>query len=93
MKWLRCGYLNEVDAEKFWIKVDVTSMEMVSVIKVFFWFGLLVILCLSGYLLVEAIRTMMMVRKLLNRVEFITDLKSWLDLVKRFPRKRKSSRA
>ena len=68
-------------------------MEMISVIKVFFWFGLLVILFLSGYLLIEAIRTMMTVRKLLNRVELITDLKSWLDLIKRFPRKRKSSRA
>jgi len=53
---------------------------------------LLVLLVLACYLIVEAILIAIRVRKLLSRVETVTDISAWWSILKRWPKKHKADR-
>ena len=50
-----------------------------------------ILLCVGIYVVIEIIRLTSKVRKLITRFEYITDISSWLNLIRKWPRKSKKS--
>ena len=46
---------------------------------------IILILGLVAYLLFEAARMMISVRKMINRAEMLTDLKGWFEFIRKLP--------
>lgn len=64
------------------------TIDLDSVIS----FGSIVLIILGIYLLVEGIVIAIRVRKILGRVETMTDVSGWWSFLRRFPRFRKSQK-
>jgi hypothetical protein len=66
-------------------------MELLPFLTITIKILLIIFILLLGYLVIECIKIVKNLRKVADRVEFLTDLKSWLGLARKFPRRSKKS--
>ena len=66
-------------------------MELLPFLAITIRILLIVLIIVLCYLIFECIKVVRNFRKVADRLEFLTDLKSWLGLVRKIPRRSKKS--
>jgi hypothetical protein len=62
-------------------------MDIMFIIKAILLFSLIPICLAIFYVLIEVGRTVAAVRRMMQRIELLTDIKGWLHLIRKLPKK------
>ncbi len=64
----------------------------IATLHIIIYVAIIIILILLVYVLIELIRIIIGVRRMVNRVELLTDIGGWLKLLRKFPGRRKNKK-